>query len=108
VATGLRNQRLCVRLTQSEFDLFEAARRALHARGVVRELPSQADSLVLLAGLVCHRFSQGGFSERHLQCRAALAAWQGEHSQGYLQLLLGPWLGASTAGDAPGGPRQSA
>ena len=102
MVTQRRDRQLTVRLNQTELDLFEAARRGLHARGVVRELPTQAETLSLLAAVACHIVSQGGFSERHLQCRAALAAWQDQHIPGYLQWMVGSWLGRSAASDAPG------
>ena len=93
MVTQRRDRQLSVRLSQAEISLFEAARGALHARGVVRAFPTQADTLALLAAVACHIAGQGGYSRWHLQCRAALRAWEHEHTPGYLQLRVGPWLG---------------
>ena len=91
-----RDRHLTVRLTQTEWELFEEARRAIHARGVVRPYPSQADTLSLLAGALCYRAGQGGHIGRAPHCRAALAAWERECFPHYLQMMLGAWLGPPT------------
>lgn len=87
-----RDRQLTVRLTEAEANVFEAARRALHSRGVLRSLPSQADTLGVLAAAVCHAAGQGGYSDWRLYCRAAFVAWEREHSPGHLQRLVGPWV----------------
>ena len=87
------DRHLTVRLSQTEWELFEEARRAIHARGVIRGSPTKADTIGLLAAALCYRAGQGGYVGRAPHCRAALAAWERERFPHYLQMMLGGWLG---------------
>lgn len=53
------DRRLTVRLSQTEWEPFEEARRAIHARRVVRGSPTKADTIGLLAATLCYRAGQG-------------------------------------------------
>lgn len=92
MAGRLRDRQLTVQLTQAELDVFETARRALHSRGAVRQLPSQADTVSILAAALCYRAGHGGHVGCAPQCRTALAAWEREKGAYRLQRVLGGWL----------------
>jgi len=86
-----RSRQLTLRLTETEVALFEAARQALHRRGATRSLPTQGDTLVIMAAAVCRASSQDGAAPSWcLRCGEALAAWEGQHGiPGQLQRRVG-------------------
>lgn len=84
-----RDRQLTVRLTAEELALFEAARMALHSRGALRRLPSQADTLVMMAAAVCRSASKAGALHWCIRCGQALAAWESDKTPGHLERLVG-------------------
>ncbi len=69
-------RQLAARLTEEQWNLFQAAREAPHFHGPWRRQPTVAETLTVLAASICHEADQGGHNDWHLRCQAAPVAWE--------------------------------